>query len=270
MVLVYEFMYGGDLERRLHKRAPETPALNLQQRMRIALDIAEGLKFLHHECDPPVVHRDIKPANVLLDDQGSARISGFGRARTIVPGRSLAIPAGTLAYMDPELVKPGSSAMHPGHDVYSFGVVLLELLSNRQAVPVRGSADGGEHICTWAEEKLGDTSEVAELVQPWMTSLNSRERELVSKLGRLALEVTSTPCEERKSMIEVCNLLATRQRMPTSSGGTYSSKGSTARRAPSLGCGPGPERCRMSQEPWGRPFTIKTSTARLNSTTRRP
>ncbi|KAL0429749.1 UNVERIFIED_CONTAM: putative receptor-like protein kinase [Sesamum radiatum] len=41
-------------------------ALTWHQRMKIALDVARGLEYLHEHCNPPVIHRDLKPSNILL------------------------------------------------------------------------------------------------------------------------------------------------------------------------------------------------------------
>lgn len=45
------------------------------------VDIAKGLEYLHHFCDPPVIHGDIKPSNILLDGNFKAKIGDFGLAR---------------------------------------------------------------------------------------------------------------------------------------------------------------------------------------------
>ncbi|KAL3009348.1 hypothetical protein AAZX31_07G078700 [Glycine max] len=51
------------------------------KRFDIAVSVAMGLEYLHHECDPPVIHGDIKPSNVLLDRDFRAKIGDFGLAR---------------------------------------------------------------------------------------------------------------------------------------------------------------------------------------------
>jgi serine/threonine protein kinase len=47
----------------------------------ICIGIANGLKYLHQDVQPPIVHRDIKPANILLDKNLDAKIADFGLAR---------------------------------------------------------------------------------------------------------------------------------------------------------------------------------------------
>ncbi|XP_028063666.1 receptor-like serine/threonine-protein kinase At4g25390 isoform X1 [Camellia sinensis] len=80
MLLVYELMSNGSLQDcLLHRKCEELKKWN--KRFAIAIDIAKGLEYLHHFCDPPVIHGDIKPSNILLDRNFRAKISDFGLAR---------------------------------------------------------------------------------------------------------------------------------------------------------------------------------------------
>lgn len=80
MLLVYELMANGSLQDcLLHRKCTELKDWN--RRFSIALDIAKGLEYLHHFCDPPIVHGDIKPSNVLLNANFDAKIGDFGLAR---------------------------------------------------------------------------------------------------------------------------------------------------------------------------------------------
>lgn len=80
MLLVYELMSNGSLQDcLLHRKCTELKDWN--RRFKIAIDIAKGLEYLHHYCDPPVIHGDIKPSNILLDQNFNAKIGDFGLAR---------------------------------------------------------------------------------------------------------------------------------------------------------------------------------------------
>ncbi|XP_076928758.1 receptor-like serine/threonine-protein kinase At4g25390 [Bidens hawaiensis] len=80
MVLVYELMANGSLQDcLLHRKCPELK--EWKRRRSIAIDIAKGVEYLHHYCDPPIVHGDIKPSNILLDDNFNAKIGDLGLAR---------------------------------------------------------------------------------------------------------------------------------------------------------------------------------------------
>ncbi|CAI5736721.1 unnamed protein product [Peronospora destructor] len=48
----------------------------------IALDIAEGLVYLH-SFEIPIIHRDLKPKNVLLSDSWEAKLTDFGISRKV-------------------------------------------------------------------------------------------------------------------------------------------------------------------------------------------
>jgi LRR receptor-like serine/threonine-protein kinase EFR len=77
--LVYEFMPNGNLEMWLQ----QLRNLSILQRMNIAIDVASALRYLHHQCQTPVIHCDLKPSNILLDDDMTAHISDFGLARLL-------------------------------------------------------------------------------------------------------------------------------------------------------------------------------------------
>ncbi|KAL8240872.1 hypothetical protein R6Q59_014227 [Mikania micrantha] len=80
MVLVYELMANGSLQDcLLHRKCLELK--EWKKRLSIAIDIAKGIEYLHHYCDPPIIHGDIKPSNILLDHNFNAKIGEFGLAR---------------------------------------------------------------------------------------------------------------------------------------------------------------------------------------------
>ncbi|KAH7292324.1 hypothetical protein KP509_29G061800 [Ceratopteris richardii] len=142
-LLVYEFMEGGSLEKRLHgscesggdesNHSSGDCALSWDVRKRIALGTARGLHFLHHRCIPHIIHRDLKSSNVLLDDTLEARVSDFGMARLVSAAdthKSVSALVGTPGYFPPEYMQ--SFRCTTKGDVYSFGIVLLELITGRR------------------------------------------------------------------------------------------------------------------------------------------
>ncbi|KAF5466928.1 hypothetical protein F2P56_016809 [Juglans regia] len=80
LILVYEYMPNRSLQDALlDKKCAEL--MEWKKRFDIVSDIAKGLAYLHHSCEPPVIHGDIKPSNILLDADFNAKIGDFGLAR---------------------------------------------------------------------------------------------------------------------------------------------------------------------------------------------
>ncbi|KAK1418827.1 hypothetical protein QVD17_27974 [Tagetes erecta] len=133
--LVYEYLENGSLYTRLH--ASKTERLSWRRRLRIAVDIANGLQYIHEHTIPRVVHKDIKSSNILLDAHMRAKIANFGLAKSGCNAITRHI-VGTQGYVAPEYFSDGivSTKM----DVFSFGVILLELVSGREAVNEEGKA----------------------------------------------------------------------------------------------------------------------------------
>ncbi|XP_020112370.1 probable receptor-like protein kinase At1g80640 [Ananas comosus] len=162
-LLVYEFMQNGSLESQLHG-ASRGSHLSWHLRMKIALDTARGLEYLHEHCNPPVIHRDLKSSNILLDADYNARISDFGLAVNAVgPSKENVKLSGTVGYVAPEYLLDGK--LTEKSDVYAFGVVLLELLVGRKPVE-KTEPSLPQSIVTWAMPQLTDRSKLPNIVDP--------------------------------------------------------------------------------------------------------
>lgn len=85
LFLVYEFMGKGSLSQYLHpKTKAEEKSLSWKERMQCAVDVAQGLEYLHNHANPSLVHRDIKSANILFDDEMNAKIADFGLSKPVI------------------------------------------------------------------------------------------------------------------------------------------------------------------------------------------
>ncbi|KAL3525763.1 hypothetical protein ACH5RR_014135 [Cinchona calisaya] len=141
--LAYEFMENGSLKEWLKQKSlPETQSWNT--RIRIALDIANGLNYLHNFTAPAYVHKDINSGNILLNSNLRAKIANFSIARSSERtehsnSSSSTFVLGTKGYVAPECLE--TSKVTPKVDVYAFGVVLLELITGRDAIFVEDGRD---------------------------------------------------------------------------------------------------------------------------------
>ncbi|XLT76924.1 probable receptor-like protein kinase At1g80640 isoform X1 [Arachis hypogaea] len=161
--IVYQLMQNGSLEAHLHG-STRGSALTWNMRMKIALDTARGLEYLHEHCHPPVIHRDMKSSNILLDANFNAKLSDFGLAITDGSQSKKNIKlSGTLGYVAPEYLLDGK--LTDKSDVYAFGVVLLELLLGRKPVEKLAPAQC-QSIVTWAMPALTDRSKLRNIVDP--------------------------------------------------------------------------------------------------------
>ncbi|XP_031287637.1 receptor-like cytosolic serine/threonine-protein kinase RBK1 isoform X2 [Pistacia vera] len=130
-------------------------------RYKIALGVADGLKYLHHDCHRRIIHRDIKASNILLTDDFDAQISDFGLAKWLPenwPHHVVFPIEGTFGYLAPEYFMHG--VVDEKTDVFAFGVLLLELITGRRAVD-----SCRQSLVIWAKPLL-DTNNVKELVDP--------------------------------------------------------------------------------------------------------
>lgn len=100
-LLVYEYMPNGNLWDSLHH---QRGFLDWPTRHRIALGVAQGLAYLHHDLLLPIIHRDIKSTNILLDEDFEPKVADFGVAKVLqerVKESSTTVVAGTYGYLAP-------------------------------------------------------------------------------------------------------------------------------------------------------------------------
>ncbi|CAL4913368.1 unnamed protein product [Urochloa decumbens] len=200
--LVYELAEKGSLDKWLYYQKPSPSAspssssasplsscspvattLSWAQRLGIALDVANGLLYMHEHTQPSMVHGDIRARNILLTADFRAKISSF----------SLAKPAAADA-------AAGTSS-----DVFAFGLLLLELLSGRRAVEARVGSEIG---MLWREiravlEAAGDKREAK--LRRWMDPSLGTEYQVDAalSLAGMARACTEEDAARRPKMAEV-------------------------------------------------------------------
>jgi len=163
LLLVYEFMPNGSLADHLSARSPR-PA-SWAMRLRVALDTARGLKYLHEESEFKIIFRDLKPSNILLDENWNAKLSDFGLARLGPQEGSHVSTAvvGTIGYAAPEYIHTGR--LSTKNDIWSFGVVLYELLTGRRPLD-RNRPRGEQNLVDWVKPYSSDAKKLETVIDP--------------------------------------------------------------------------------------------------------
>ncbi|KAG8492982.1 hypothetical protein CXB51_012628 [Gossypium anomalum] len=182
-LLAYEFATMGSLHDVLHGRkgvqgAQPGPVLDWMQRVRIAIDAARGLEYLHEMVQPSVIHRDVRSSNVLIFEEFKAKIADFNISNQS-PDMAARLHStrvlGTFGYHAPDVAIMNyyvartlgyamTGQLTQKSDVYSFGVVLLELLTGRKPVD-HTMPRGQQSLVTWATPRLSE-DKVKECVDP--------------------------------------------------------------------------------------------------------
>ncbi|GJN01509.1 hypothetical protein PR202_ga18781 [Eleusine coracana subsp. coracana] len=210
-LLVYEFISNGTLTYHLHGQS-ENP-LPWKDRLRIALEIARAIAYLHSAASISVFHRDIKCANILLTDALTAKVSDFGASRSIsIDGTGiLTVIQGTHGYLDPEYYY--TSRLTEKSDVYSFGVILAELLTRIEPVFPSHSSEmaslASYFMSEIRENRLLDISD-----QQIVEEGGAEVAEVVARLAEACLRLKG---EERPTMRQVETRLEDAQRSKVNS-----------------------------------------------------
>ncbi|KAI7726255.1 hypothetical protein M8C21_008599, partial [Ambrosia artemisiifolia] len=200
-VLAYEFATMGSLHDILHGRkgvqgAQPGPVLDWMQRVKIAVDAAKGLDYLHEKVQPSIIHRDVRSSNVLLFEDLRAKIADFNLSNQ-APDMAARLHStrvlGTFGYHAPD-----------------FGVVLLELLTGRKPVD-HTMPRGQQSLVTWATPRLSE-DKVKQCVDPRLKG--EYPPKAVAKLAAVAALCVQYEAEFRPNMSIVVKALQPLLRAP--------------------------------------------------------
>ncbi|XP_030540415.1 putative serine/threonine-protein kinase-like protein CCR3 [Rhodamnia argentea] len=216
-LLVYEYMRNGALYDHLHDKNNvkiSSSVLNSwKMRIKIALDAARGIEYLHSYADPPIIHRDIKSSNILLDSNWTARVSDFGlslmdhhhrhhQQRESDSDQRPMAAAGTIGYIDPEYY--GLNVLTAKSDVYGLGVVLLELLTGKKAIFKEGEGEGATPVSVvdYAVPAIM-AGEVARVLDGRVAAPEKAEAEAVELVAYTAMHCVNLEGKDRPTMSDI-------------------------------------------------------------------
>ncbi|XP_071734321.1 uncharacterized protein [Rutidosis leptorrhynchoides] len=203
-MLLYEYMPNGSLDDLLHgKNKGDNLIADWVTRYKIVLGVAQGICYLHHDCDPVIVHRDLKPSNILLDSEMEARVADFGVAKLIQCDESMSVIAGSYGYIAPEYAY--TLQVDEKSDIYSFGVVLMEIISGKTSV--NSEFGDGNSIVDWVRSKMKTKEGIRDVLDKNAGASCSSVREEMMLLLRVALLCTSRNPADRPSMRDVVSML---------------------------------------------------------------
>ncbi|XP_043806190.1 LEAF RUST 10 DISEASE-RESISTANCE LOCUS RECEPTOR-LIKE PROTEIN KINASE-like 1.1 isoform X2 [Manihot esculenta] len=203
LLLVYEYVPNGTVADHLHGDRASSGLLTWPIRMRIAIETASALVYLHAS---DIIHRDVKTSNILLDNYFSVKVADFGISR-LFPNDVTHIstaPQGTPGYLDPEYYQ--CYQLTDRSDVYSFGVVLAELLSSMPAVDIARQ----RHEINLAQLAMSKIQRSAfdELIDPCLGYHSDEEvKRVTTCVAELAFLCLQQNRELRPSMDEVLEKL---------------------------------------------------------------
>ena len=108
-----------------------------QDNVEILMKVCDAIRFAH---DRGVIHRDIKPQNIMVGKYGEVSVMDWGIAlRLPAQGQGASViklsPAGTPAYMAPEMATANAADIGPHTDVYLLGAVLYEIITREPPHP---------------------------------------------------------------------------------------------------------------------------------------
>ncbi|XP_039033255.1 probable LRR receptor-like serine/threonine-protein kinase At2g16250 isoform X2 [Hibiscus syriacus] len=184
-LLVYKYMPNGDLANSFYRATnsddDSLKSLDWITRLKVATGAAEGLYYLHHECNPPLVHRDVQASSILLDDKFEVRLGSLSEVHAQEGDTHQSVL--TRLLWKPQTSEPGpsgsgSASATSAYDVYCFGKVLLELITGKIGISKAEDAFTKE----WLEQTL--------------PCISIYEKELVTKIMDPSLIVDEDLLEE--------------------------------------------------------------------------
>ncbi|KAF8081344.1 hypothetical protein N665_0891s0020 [Sinapis alba] len=203
LLLVYEYVANGTLADHLHGPQANPSLLPWSTRLKIAVETASALKYLHAS---KIIHRDVKSNNILLDQNFNVKVADFGLSRLFPMDKThvSTAPQGTPGYVDPDYHL--CYQLSKKSDVYSFAVVLMELISSLPAVDITRTRQE-INLSNMAVVKI-QSHKLQEMVDPSLGfNTDTKVRETVIAVAELAFQCLQSDKDLRPCMSHVMETL---------------------------------------------------------------
>lgn len=141
MMIVMEYLPKGDLRVFLNRKGPLKPTTALK----LAMDIARGMNYLHENKPGPIIHRDLEPSNILRDDSGHLKVADFGGSKLlrfvkrVKEHKPLSCNDASCRYIAPEVFR--NEEYDTKVDVFSFALILQEMIEGHPPFSAKQDAD---------------------------------------------------------------------------------------------------------------------------------
>ncbi|KAK9219130.1 hypothetical protein WN943_007769 [Citrus x changshan-huyou] len=208
---VFESVQIGTLADRIHHHCEQHfEALSLTDRLKVAMDIAHAVAYLHVGFSRPIVYRDMKPTNILFNEQSDAKLFDFSLSLSIPDGEThieLDYVEGTPGFIAPENF---TTLINEQCDVYGFGAFLFELLT-AQEVSDHVSFESRFHYEENVKRLSGQNCRFKEMVDSIIIEDKSctctgKEQQLQA-FKQLTLQCMDFSPEDRPTMVDVAKQL---------------------------------------------------------------
>ncbi|XP_073005002.1 probable LRR receptor-like serine/threonine-protein kinase At1g63430 isoform X1 [Typha latifolia] len=180
-MLVFEYASNGTLYEHLHYG--EESQLSWHRRMKIAIGIAQGLRYLHTELQPPFAIAEFNSNSVYITEDFTPKLVDFESWKMIFSKSEK-----NYGYINDGAIHDYMDSLEQRHmDVQSntlaFGVVLLEIISGRPPYcKDRGS------LLDWAAEHLQHPEEIGKLVDPELETVKADDLAVICSVVSLCIE----------------------------------------------------------------------------------
>lgn len=184
----------------LHDRdARKMPPLALNDRLKIAVDVARCLNYLHNDSSIP--HGNLKSTNILIDiSRFHVLLTDYSLHRLMTSSGTAeqVLNAGALGYRPPEFASTSKPLPSLKSDVYAFGVILLELLTGRNSAEIIREKNEVVDLTEWVR-LLAMENRSTECFDRSIFSTQERPLKVLDNMLQVALSCI-LPADERPDM----------------------------------------------------------------------